>query len=217
MADIYRFAAYGPYPVPVERGRRRIDFESAKHSVMERFELDGTKRGVKGISNAIGCYVFGLSPSGTPKEWPCYVGQSAKQKLVDRIFQQADKPKLYNSIVSEYERARPFIYLLPLLTPAGRIARLGSNTKKIDEAEYLLIGMCLKTNPWLWNVKHRVGIESFSIDGTPEATRRESAASKKFRRMLNFDQTIAAARTITTNLADDVASDDQTTEESKVF
>jgi hypothetical protein len=190
MAWGYRFAVLGPFRVPIRtvRNRRIVDFDSAANAVFDAAEEQcRIKLGITGIRRAIGCYVFALKPSKTLRFWPYYVGQSCRQTLAQRVFQSTDKPTLYKEIVNEYRRAAAYFYLLPLLTEGARFARVGTNQQLINKAEYALIGMALNANPDLWNIKHRMQMESFSIDGTPQTERtRDSAPAASFRRMLGF-------------------------------
>ena len=190
MTERYRFKALGPFKVPVIRakrsGKRKIDFANARSAVFgQAQEICGH---LIDIEAAVGCYVFGLSPPGSAKTRPYYVGQACHQTLFTRVFQPSDKPTVYNGILGEYEKASPFVYLLPLLTPTGRLASLGadSTARRIDLAEHELIGMALRSNPNLWNVQHRVAMESFVIEGTPAHKGAKSQAAKRFSHMLNL-------------------------------
>lgn len=184
MTGNYRLQVLGPFRVPTERkrGRRRIEcnlardavFEAAQDSVGGRYDL----------YDAIGCYIFGLSPRGA-RTWPYYVGKACDQTLHKRVFQSQDKPRLYDDILSEYDRATPFVYLLPLLTPAGNLARLKSNGRRIQLAEQTLIGMALRVNPDLWNIQHRAALDSFSIDGISTSRGRQSEAAVRLRTMFD--------------------------------
>lgn len=186
MPDPYRFLSLGPYDVPVLKEKRAIDFETARDAVFEQAAADA--KGYGEIKEAIGCYVFCLSPSGSAVEWPYYVGQAARQTLFARTFQTTDKPALYNEILTYYYvRAKPIIYLLPLLTPQERFARLGSNQTRINNAEKMLIGMAWERNGDLWNIKHRGALEAFTIDGTAPTRGRESKAASRFRTLLGFE------------------------------
>ncbi len=184
MTVNYRLQVLGPFRVPTERrrGRRWIDcipardavFEAAQESVGSRYDM----------YDAIGCYIFGLSPRGA-RTWPYYVGKACDQTLYKRVFQLQDKRRLYRDILSEYDRATPFVYLLPLLTPAGNLARLKSNGRRIQLAEQTLIGMALRVNPDLWNIQHRAALDSFSIDGISTSRGRQSEAAARLRTMLD--------------------------------
>jgi len=169
-------------PTVRKRGRRRIDripardavFEAAQEAVSGRYDM----------YDAIGCYIFGLSPRGS-RTWPYYVGKACDQTLHKRVFQSQDKPRLYDDILSEYDRATPFVYLLPLLTPAGNLARLKSNGRRLQLAEQTLIGMALRVNPDLWNIQHRAALDSFTIDGISTSRGRQSVAAMRLRTMLD--------------------------------
>ena len=189
MGENYRFAVLGPFPVPLKRHRRRrvVDFDRATEHVFDLAEEQAHRKlHLRGIDEAIGCYVFALKPSGGQVIWPYYVGQSCRQTLHKRLFQLKDKPETYNGILREYERAIAYVYLLPLLTPGGKFAKLGSNQTRINNAEHALIGMALRVNYSLWNIKHRVAMEAYTIDGTPPAGRRDTDPAASFRRMLGF-------------------------------
>ena len=190
MSSEYRFKVLGPFKVPVSKkkryGKRAIDFTLARDEVFSTAdEVCGSHFNIK---EAVGCYVFGLSPSGGSRTRAYYVGQASSQTLFDRVFQSNDKPALYNGILNWYEKATPFVYLLPLLTPTGRLAQLGadSSARKISLAEHDLIGMALRSNPDLWNIQHRVAMESFLIEGTPMHKGKKTRAAEGFGAMLNL-------------------------------
>jgi hypothetical protein len=163
-----RFATLGPYDVPVmTKGKRRlVDFDSVG-KVFDLASGDAQTRLGFDLEQAIGCYVIALSPSGSSKVIPYYVGQACRQTLRKRVFQKTDKPAKYNDILSYsgYERAKLVMFLFPLLTPSGRLARKKSNQRTIDVAEYTLIGLARRQNEDLWNLKHKVGMDAFTIDG----------------------------------------------------
>jgi hypothetical protein len=187
MADPYRFATLGPFPVPLKwyRKRRQVDFSMADTLVFQAAEQQSkSKLQLSGINKAIGCYVFALKPPGGQIIWPYYVGQSCRQTLGKRVFQKSDKIAKYNAILKEYRTPLAFVYLLPLVTPGGNFARLGTNQKTIDLAEQSLIDMALRVNYSLWNIKHRK--EGFTIDGTPLTDKRDTKPAASFRRLLGF-------------------------------
>lgn len=187
MPDNYRLQVLGPFRVPTLRRyrRRHIDFENARDVVFEDAQRALINR--YDVRDAIGCYVFGLKPPGGSRSWPYYVGKACNQTLFKRVFQAQDKPKKYDDILSEFERATPFVYLLPLISPGGGLARLGSdhNKRRIGLAEQQLIGMALRVNPDLWNIQHRRALESFTIDGISKMPGRRSAAATLFRTMID--------------------------------
>lgn len=179
----YSFRVLGPFTVPTLKSgaERTIDFTFARNSVFEQAETAANGR--FDIAKAIGCYVFGLSPKGGPRTWPYYVGKACDQTLHKRVFQIQDKADLYNGIVADYPNDRPFVYLLPLLTPSGALARLNSNANRIRIAEQELIGMAWRVNSDLWNVQHRAALDSFQIEGLTTSGQVSNAA-KSLRTML---------------------------------
>jgi hypothetical protein len=100
-------------------GKRKIDFVQARDAVFSA--ADEAVKGRYEVTRAIGCYVFGMSPAGGPITRPYYVGKAGDQPLYKRVFAPQDKPDLYDDIISWFERATPFVYLLPLLTPAASV------------------------------------------------------------------------------------------------
>lgn len=191
MVDPYRFISLGPYEIPTVPGERAIDFSCARDVVFEQAQFDANEHG--DIKSAIGCYVFALSPPGGPAHWPYYVGRASRQTLYRRLFQATDKPRLYQDIMqnSGYVRAKPLAYLLPLLTPTGRFAKLGTNCDIIGKAEYMLIGVALKRNWALWNSKNRKSHERFVVEGVGanRTPGRERQSIRAFKSMMGLEQT----------------------------
>lgn len=94
--------------------------------------------------------------------------------------------------MQEYEWARPFIYLFPMVTDAGRQVKPASGNgtvvyKTIAEAEYQLIGQALHVNPDLYNVQDAKSQRRFVIEGTPRADARERRSAQSFRSMMGFE------------------------------
>lgn len=191
----YKFKCFGPYDVPVESdgsGKRVVDRIAARDAVFNSAQRDALRRNGIDIHDAIGLYVFGLSPSGSPVTWPYYVGKAASQTLFSRTFQAGDKPRVYSSIVNEYKRAKAFMYLFPLLTESGNLARMTTKGtpvfRIIEEAEYMMIGHAMNVNPFIYNVQNVVSRNKFVIEGTPQALRNESVSAKSFRSMMGFSE-----------------------------
>lgn len=193
MGD-YKFRCLGPFHFPTwrtTRGKRAIKHIEARNAVFGEAEKAAARIGIEDIYSAIGLYVMGLSPSGGARAWPYYVGKAAGQPLYKRTFQSTDKPEVYGDILTEYQKARPFMYLFPLVRNDGRQvsmprAKHATVHKVIDDAEYMLIGMAMRVNPRLWNVQHKVSLERFVIDGTPQAKLRETQDARRFRQMMGF-------------------------------
>ncbi len=186
MDALLRFASLGPFAVPFVKGKRKIDFDIARDRVFSQAVPEAKKLLGIDLYEAIGCYIFCLKPSG--RSYPYYVGQACRQTLYHRVFQPTDKPKKYNEILSEsgYKKGKAEIYILPLLTRSGRLAKLGTNGRIIDMAEYTLIGLARAANYDLWNVKHRTGMDAFTIDGAFNSNNRIHQSGNDFARSLGL-------------------------------
>jgi len=197
----YRFRCLGPYNFKTHKdinGDRTFCPRSARNEVFEAACRDANRMGMRDVCSAVGLYVFGLSPSGGEVTWPYYVGRASTQELYARLFQTTDKPRKYSAILREYEKARPLVYLFPLVTQAGNLARKtkrGSAVYKIiEDAEYMMIGHAMSVNPFLHNVQNVISREKFIIDGTPPAIRRETNAARSFRKMMGFESVSVGGR-----------------------
>lgn len=160
----YRFRVLGPFEIEViEQGtERHIKPRAARKPMFaEAQKLVGSSLD---ITQARGLYVYGLH-TRADYDWPYYVGKAADLTLYKRCLHLSDKPRVYNEILQEYVNAKPFMYLLPLLTPSGKIASGEKAKRLIGIAEEQLIGIALQANSYLWNVQHRSKYESFVIDG----------------------------------------------------
>lgn len=195
----YRFRCLGPFNFSTykdKKGNRTFKHLEARNQVFDEAEKVAGRLGISNIRRAVGLYVFGLSPSGSAATWPYYVGKAGIQPLYTQLFQQQDKPQKYSSILSEYQRAKPFVYIFPLMTEAGnqvKPAKKGASIAKIiDNAEKILIAHALSVNPALYNVQHVISMSKFIIDGTPQASRSETNSARMFRKMMGFE--VADAR-----------------------
>lgn len=186
--SLLRFPVFGPYWIPRISRRRKIDFDRARDDVFEEANPEARTRFGIDLTKAVGCYIFGLAT--TQRLYPYYVGQACRQTLYRRVFQETDKPALYNDILARcgYERVSPFVFLLPLLTRGRSAARLGSNQRIINNAEHTLIGLARAANWDLWNLKHRAGMDAFYIDGAFNSDRRVSGSACKLREMLDLER-----------------------------
>lgn len=181
-----RFGVSGPYRVPTIVRKREIDFDqiaqvyrqARRRAALDEYEFD----------KAIGLYVLGLSPAGTSKSYPYYVGQACKQYLVKRSFQRCDKLDKYYDIMQNcgYTKAAPIVYFLPLFTASGRLARLGAHQDLIDKAEYTLIGLARSANVDLWNVIHRVGMDALQVDGLVNSVPRAGKSANSIAAMFGL-------------------------------
>ncbi len=196
--SFYRFRALGPFFFSIKQSpRHRVNkfmvFNplGARNEVFAQAE-DQQHRIKTGdvkltdIKEAIGLYVIGLK-SGR-RLVPYYVGKAVDQTIYTRLFQPQDKTAKVQAILNEQPGAKPFVFLFPMVTPTGRLARRGTAVAAdvIDHAEYMMIGHAMHINPWLHNVSTVAARESFLIDGSPQADERETDFAKSYRRMMGF-------------------------------
>ncbi len=141
-----RFEVFGPFDIPLEKPKRIPRIPD---------DLDAFWRSVEkkraGLSTAIGCYVFGIQSAGGPRIKPWYVGKTNKQDFLKECF-AATKLNHYHKAFSNYQRAKPVMFLIPKLTPKRGYSKHGS-AKDIDFLEKFLIGMALEANRDLCNKK----------------------------------------------------------------
>lgn len=200
----YRFRCLGPYEFPVYKSTRHwknhvrvFDPKEARDVVFEKAEGDQHRIKIDNIRDAIGLYVIGMRPRG--RLVPFYVGKAVRQTLHTRLFQKKDKLAKVQEIINEYVHVKPFVFLFPLVTPSGALARRvatdghSENSKRIDTAEYMMIGHAMNVNPWLHNIQTVVSRENFSIDGSPGAYGPDTAFAREYRGMMDFTRPSKAA------------------------
>lgn len=184
MSHNYRFDVLGPFRVwSMRRSRpRHVDAEFSRDDVFEAAQkVVGADYDIR---KAIGCYLFGIYPPGGPQS-PYFVGKACEETLYETVFQSPSPRRIYNQALRQFKSVTPFVYLLPLISLGTRRARLKSNRKIVDWAEQQLIGMALRVNPDLWDVQHRMGLQSFTIDGISKAPGKLSGSAQRFRAMID--------------------------------
>jgi len=138
-----RFEVYGEFRISITPGRR-IDRE-----LMDAFWSEVNITTV-GLSAAIGCYVFGVRPSGGQRITPWYVGKTMRGFEFECF--QSHKIIRYEDALHKYKRGRAMMFLIPKCTKTGEFAT-GGSSKPVDLLEKYLIGLALKTNPDLRNAR----------------------------------------------------------------
>ena len=103
----------------------------------------------EGLGAAKGCYVFGIGTSGSNKIKPWYVGKTHRSFYVECIT--PSKWKHYSVALSKYQRAKPYLFFLPVITETGKFAK--GNERSIDFLEKYLIGLGIRVNKELCNIK----------------------------------------------------------------
>ncbi|HET6843148.1 MAG TPA: hypothetical protein VFK06_15950 [Candidatus Angelobacter sp.] len=146
-----RFEPFGPFKMPVDG----VIIDKKKESKLWE-EVEGKR---PGLSNAIGCYVFGIRAGKGVKPW--YVGKAEKSSFRKETL--ADH-KLLKYVLALQNRARG--YLLAKETTGGRLAKPGKNgSRSIQALEEMLIGTCLLRNSKLLNKnntkRHKIEVPGY--------------------------------------------------------
>ncbi len=136
-----RFIVYGPFRLRLDkRGQIPDDLNDFWEAVDDECE---------GLSEARGCYIFGIRSSGGSRITPWYVGKTNRQTFSRECFNPHQKAHYYNALL-EYERATPMLFLIPKFTGAGAFSR-STWSGDVEFLEEYFIGAALKVNPDLRN------------------------------------------------------------------
>ena len=119
-------------------------------------KVEKTKLGLKLAS---GCYIFSIKHGKSFKPW--YVGKAEKTCFSTEVFNNNNK-EICQEILEKPGRA--YLFLLPKLTPTGRIAAPGPS-RHVHHLELLLISQALKRNRDLFNVHHATMLNELTVPG----------------------------------------------------
>jgi hypothetical protein len=178
------FKVYGPFTMP--RNRRGLITTDADEKRCFWQEIDEM---VDGLSDACGCFIFAISPSGGGTK-PWYVGQTCRQGFRSECF-QPHKINLYNNAIAEYERATPLLFLLAKLTPSNQaFAKPSSNGHAdIEALEDVLIGIAYSRNRNLLNIRGTSFLRDAIIPGVMNSPPGNPGASAlELKRLLGLDE-----------------------------
>lgn len=150
-------------PEPVEIPRKsngQIDRKALKEWWSHQVLPNGFELG-----SAIGCYVFSISSGRGTMPW--YVGKASGQVFQEECFEH-HKLTHYNDVLASRERGKPCLTLFVKLTPKGRLAKSSDREgahKDIVFLENHLIGLCIKRNSELRNVRDTAFLRSMEVPG----------------------------------------------------
>ena len=147
-----QFEIYGPYDVP-RNGRLVSRTRSDKGEFWNAVDGD-----VEGLSEACGCYVFAVRG----RAW--YVGMAERQCFWDECFSD-HKVNQYNQALQSVS-GQPYLFFIPKVTPGDRFARPSPNGHRdIRLLENLLIGIALRRNPELQNIRGTTLLREMNVPG----------------------------------------------------
>lgn len=147
-----KFEPFGPFNMPVNGALidRKSEGEFWK-------TVDATQHG---LSNAVGCYIFGVRAGKGIKPW--YVGKTEKTSFRKEAW-TPHKLLIYSEGLQLLKKGTPVLYFIAKRTKGTRFAKPGKNgISAINALEVLLIGTCLLRNSRLLNkrtTKHYREIE----------------------------------------------------------
>lgn len=153
------FDIYGPFKLERFGVKKLITNDTLTRLIGA---VDETKNG---LSEACGCYVFGVRAGKGIKPW--YVGQANRTTLVKEALNSSNREK-YNKILDE-RRGTPVLFLLPKMTPEhNRFAKPTSKNdglKSIHFLEEWLIASALQKNPDMVNEKKTLFLRELRVKG----------------------------------------------------
>ena len=134
------FQTFGPF-------RIRLDEYRNIPRKLEEFWAEVEEK-ISGLSDAKGCYLFGIKTSGGSWLCPWYVGKTIKSFRAECF--QPHKRDIYARSISHYKRANPYLLLIARLTAGGDLYK-GTGTTSTDFLEKHLISLGIQANPELQN------------------------------------------------------------------
>lgn len=146
LEDSVLYENYGPFPMPVdEHGNLRIGDRDLSKAFFRC-----TDETAPGLAKACGCYVFAMRSARATTPW--YVGKADKTAFGTECFNDRNMRTYFNH--TRDRKGSPFLFLIARMTPTGRFAKpYPSGTADVDFVESYLIGVALRRNPDLLNVK----------------------------------------------------------------
>jgi len=160
-----RFEIYGPYDVP-RKGRWVRRSRADKRQFWKMVKEDESS-----LPDACGCYLFAIRG----KVW--YVGLAERQSFCSECF-SGHKLLQYNEALQSVS-GNPSLYLIPKVTPGDRFARPSINGHKdIRLLENLLIGVALRRNPNLQNVRGTKLLREMNVPGVLNSRQGQARAAR---------------------------------------
>lgn len=147
------FKVHGPFDVP------RVGNLIARRIPDQRVLWDQVEEVAPGLSSAIGCYLFALRGV----VW--YVGMAGRQSFMRECL-TVHKQALFNEALQKVPNAKPKLFLLPKISSGG-VFRTPSaqNHPVIESVESVLIGMAIKRNPDLLNIRGTKLLRDVNVPG----------------------------------------------------
>jgi len=156
------------HKIQVWRSDRRIDFS-------KDFWKTCVGKEDHDLPSACGCYMFALENGGNFVPW--YVGKT--EKLSFQV-ECSSKNHFFNSEITYEHNGTPYLFLIPRLTASGK--KFSKPTKgklpDVDALETMLIGMALKKNKHLLNVKKTALLREIKVPGIINSSQARPTSSE---------------------------------------
>ena len=145
------FYPYGPFEII----RDKLCISENKDDKSEFWQ--NVEEKAAGLSDACGCYIFTIHN----KVW--YVGRTKKQDFKGECFTN-HKLKNYNKALTQH-KGKPRLMLIARCTDADRFSQPSDRHGDIGFLEKMLIGLGLKRNPDLLNIKDTKLLREMIVPG----------------------------------------------------
>jgi hypothetical protein len=156
-----------PEPLEIPRNQKRfIDRDALDAFWSSAVALDGTE-----LRGAVGCYVFSIESGRGILPW--YVGRATRQPFHRECFAH-HKLTHYHETLGLRERGTPRLTLFAKFTPTGRLAKPSSEESAHRDVAFLekyLIGLCIRRNPKLRNIRDAAYLRQMKVPGVINSPR----------------------------------------------
>ena len=151
-----QFGTFGPFRIPLD------EYDNVQNSLTEFW--DSVDLEWPSLSGGRGCYVFGIATSGGARIEPWYVGKTNRQGFDPECFSPHQRNH-YSRALNYYDRARPYLYIIPQFANNGERLYRGKAGAAIDFLETYLIGLALRANKELLNQRDTKLYREVSLPG----------------------------------------------------
>ncbi|NKM69386.1 hypothetical protein [Rhizobium laguerreae] len=176
-----RYYLYGGFELPRDHGRVILGDPDQRRDFWEEVEAHQY-----GLSDACGCYVFGIRVGGGTKPW--YVGKAERQSFKRECI-TTDKLTKYESAMAAMGKGTPLLYFYARATKEKHQFSFPSTAKHrdVNYLEKLLISHALQRNKNLINKMDTKLLREMVVPGminTPKGSL--SIAAKEMRTLMGY-------------------------------
>lgn len=151
---------------------------------IQSFWNDVETDGEEGLPDAVGCYVFGIRAGKGTVPW--YVGLAEKQSFKLECF-SPHKLNHFNNAIAK-KKVTPIILFIARCTSSDRFSRPSANGYiDIRILETMLIGLAVKRNPYLLNIRGTKVLRDMVVPGIINTQQGgQSASTLELKAMLSI-------------------------------